>query len=227
MPKVTPEHYEKKKQEILEAAKRVCSTKPVYNVAMRDIVIESGMSQGGVYKYFSNLDELFAALLNQESLSHKLKGDVDAIFESDKEPFLRLDEFFQYIGQYIEDSLQGSGKIYFELGALYAKEPERFMMIKDQLEEVSNLRYLQTKLSAFIEEQINIQTFKPVVPAEDIFSFIMTAISGLTHDPGYAYQIPDENRWMPAPGIKRQMNTLSLAILMMLGGDHETLQTRI
>ncbi len=34
-------------------------SKPVHDVAMRDIVLESGMSQGGVYKYFSNLDEVF------------------------------------------------------------------------------------------------------------------------------------------------------------------------
>ena len=54
MPKVKDEYLENKRNQILDAAFAVCKRKPVYDVAMTDIVTETGMSQGGVYKYFNN-----------------------------------------------------------------------------------------------------------------------------------------------------------------------------
>ena len=57
MPKVNQEYFENKRKIILEAAMRVFQRKPAYSVTMKDIVKESGLSQGGVYKYYSNIDK--------------------------------------------------------------------------------------------------------------------------------------------------------------------------
>lgn len=46
MPKVKDEYLENKRNQILDAAFAVCKRKPVYDVAMTDIVTETGMSQG-------------------------------------------------------------------------------------------------------------------------------------------------------------------------------------
>ena len=73
MPKVDKSYFEKKKNKILEAAFSVCMKKPVYSVTMSDIISETGLSQGGVYKYFSNIDDIFIALTNKIHESHCLK----------------------------------------------------------------------------------------------------------------------------------------------------------
>ncbi len=221
MPKVNEAHYEKKKLEILDAAKRVCTGQPIYSVTMRDIVIESGMSQGGVYKYFSNIDEVFVVLMNQNTISHKMEADVNTILSSDKDPLDILHDFFQYIGKFIQDTIKGNGKIYFELAVLYANEPQRFAKVKDQLLEVSNLEYLQKQLSAFILKQVAEKQFHPQIPLEDILEFIMTAISGTTHNAILAYNFTDNQRLMPLPNIDSLMKTLSLAVGKFLEVSNE------
>lgn len=216
MPKVNESHYEKKKQEILEAAKRVCLNKPIYNVAMRDIVVESGMSQGGVYKYFSNIDEVYVALLNQNVLTHDVEAEIDSLIDESKEPMEVLRDFMSYIGSYIQRTVGGSDKIYFELVALYANEPERFMKIKDQLLQVSVLEYLQKKLVTFILHHIEIQYFHPNIPVEDIFAFMMTTINGITHEAVLAFSLPENKKLMPPPNITNLITTLSFAVCEML-----------
>lgn len=216
MPKVNENHYEKKKQEILEAAKRVCLSKPLYNVGMRDIVVEAGMSQGGVYKYFSNIDDLYVALLNQYTLTHDVEVEIDSIIDECKEPMEILRDFMSYIGSYIQRAVEGSDKIYFELMTLYANEPERFMKIKDQLIEVSVLEYLYKKMVTFILLNIETQHFQPNVPVEDIFAFMMTTINGIAHEATLAFNLPKAQRLMPEPNINKLIKTLSFAVCEML-----------
>ncbi len=52
MGKVREGQGEKKKEEILEGGKRVWKRKGVDDVGMGDMVLEGGMSEGGVQKYF-------------------------------------------------------------------------------------------------------------------------------------------------------------------------------
>lgn len=216
MPKVDESHYEKKKQEILEAAKRVCLSKSIYNVAMRDIVVEAGMSQGGVYKYFSNIDEVYVALLNQNVLTHDAEIEIDALVDESKEPMEVLRDFMSYIGSYIQRTMEGSNKIYFELVALYANEPERFVKIKDQLLQVSVLEYLQKKLVSFILNNIETQHFHPNLPVEDIFAFMMTAINGITHEAILTFSLPKNQKLMPTPNVSTLIAALSFAVCEML-----------
>lgn len=58
MPKVSEEYFEKKKRQIADAAYRVCLRKPVMMVTMQDVIEETGLSQGGIYRFYKNLDEM-------------------------------------------------------------------------------------------------------------------------------------------------------------------------
>ncbi|MFE8699792.1 TetR/AcrR family transcriptional regulator [Cytobacillus sp. FJAT-54145] len=215
MPKVKPDHAERRKAEIVEAAKRVCSKKPVYEVAMRDIVIESGMSQGGVYKYFANIDEVFVAVLNQETLTLSIKAGVDAIFQSQSEPVEKLDQFLRIIGQHIVASLKADGSIYYELVSLYSKDPARFETVKDQLNEVSNLQYLQKSFAAFLVEQIETGTFKTTMHKEEVLTLIEVYMTGLIHHPDLTSKTLDEL----TEKINKQISVLSTALQKLLVGE--------
>jgi hypothetical protein len=73
MPKVREGYAEKKKQEILEAAKRVCKSKPVHDVAMRDIVLEAGsqLCNGTLIPHSSSSNQLAkdSPMIEEVSLS--------------------------------------------------------------------------------------------------------------------------------------------------------------
>ncbi|WP_369028857.1 TetR/AcrR family transcriptional regulator, partial [Nocardia farcinica] len=62
MPRVSEEHLERRRQQILVAAQRCFSRKGFYNTSMQDVFAESGLSAGAVYRYFKSKDELVAAL---------------------------------------------------------------------------------------------------------------------------------------------------------------------
>ncbi|NEW39979.1 TetR/AcrR family transcriptional regulator [Nocardia cyriacigeorgica] len=68
MPRVSEEHLERRRQQILAAAQRCFSRKGFYNTSMQDVFAESGLSAGAVYRYFKSKDELVAALASNASV---------------------------------------------------------------------------------------------------------------------------------------------------------------
>jgi AcrR family transcriptional regulator len=74
-PKVTPEHVEARRRQILDAACEVLSRKGLRNTTMRDIFKAAGLSSGAVYSYFASKDDLIAALsLRSQERNQALLG---------------------------------------------------------------------------------------------------------------------------------------------------------
>ena len=76
MPKVTEEYYEKKKQEIIDAAYRVCARKPISSVEMKDVIDETGFSHGVVYRYYENLDDVLRDLVIRINRENTISGEL-------------------------------------------------------------------------------------------------------------------------------------------------------
>ena len=53
MPKVTEEYIESKRRMIVDACYQVCLRKPVEMVTISDVIAETGMSQGAIYRYYN------------------------------------------------------------------------------------------------------------------------------------------------------------------------------
>ena len=62
MPKVSPEHADARRRQILEAAFRCFSRKGFHGTTMREIFEEAGLSAGAVYSYFESKGEIISAL---------------------------------------------------------------------------------------------------------------------------------------------------------------------
>lgn len=62
MPRVTDEHRERRRQQILLAARRCFVRQGFHQTSMADIFTEAGLSSGAVYGYFKSKDELIAAI---------------------------------------------------------------------------------------------------------------------------------------------------------------------
>lgn len=73
-PKVSEEHKEQRRKQIIEAAIRVFKRKGYESATIKDIVEEAEMSRGWIYLYFQSKEEIFDALVaqcNQENVDVK------------------------------------------------------------------------------------------------------------------------------------------------------------
>lgn len=62
MPRVTDEHRERRRQQILDAARRCFIRRGFHQTTMSDILGEAELSAGAVYGYFRGKDEIIAAI---------------------------------------------------------------------------------------------------------------------------------------------------------------------
>ncbi|WP_067479902.1 TetR/AcrR family transcriptional regulator [Actinomadura hibisca] len=62
MPRVSEEHLERRRQQILDAARVCFIRKGVHETSMQDIFAESGLSAGAVYRYFKSKNEIIGAI---------------------------------------------------------------------------------------------------------------------------------------------------------------------
>ncbi len=63
MPKVSDEHLAARRRQILEAAARCFARDGFHRTSMQDIVRESGISAGLVYRYFTGKDDMITAIV--------------------------------------------------------------------------------------------------------------------------------------------------------------------
>ncbi|RJO69945.1 TetR/AcrR family transcriptional regulator [Nocardia panacis] len=62
MPRVSQEHLDRRRQQILDAAQLCFTRKGFHETSMQDVFAESGLSAGAVYRYFKSKDDLIAAI---------------------------------------------------------------------------------------------------------------------------------------------------------------------
>jgi AcrR family transcriptional regulator len=65
MPRVSDEHRERRREQILGAARRCFVRQGFHQTSMADIFTEAGLSAGAVYGYFKGKDELIAAIADE------------------------------------------------------------------------------------------------------------------------------------------------------------------
>ena len=141
MPKVNEEYFENKRKIILEAAMKVFLRKPAYSVTMKDIVKESKLSQGGVYKYFSNIDEIVVSLLNSNKIDVSPKSIINKYYD---EPEKAIFELFESFKKFFFVTAKEFGKIMFELQPIFFNDKERFEKLKKNINQDLNLHFLLT-----------------------------------------------------------------------------------
>lgn len=182
MPKVKNEYLENKRNQILDAAFAVCKRKPAYDITMTDIVSETGMSQGGVYKYFNNIDLVLAALIDKANIQGNYIEQIDEIMESGNSLDVILHNLFLVSEQYFSDMLISYNKVLFELSTFFAYNPERNERINKNVTTSSTFGYLTQCASKIIITGAESGYFMPVMPIEDILAFIIASFDGIIRD---------------------------------------------
>ena len=221
MPKVTNKYVDEKKKEIADAAIRVCKSKPAYSVTIRDVVKESGISQGGMYHYFSSIDEIFVEILNRTYEEYSVNDEIEKIFASRKLPCEVVTDFLLLRGRLTDDIYKQFGGLIFDLQAIYINNPERGRNILAGIKANDDAYSDFTRLSNYIDERIADGSFECAIPKEYILFIIVTASDGIKK----ALIDPDSADELALVGISKEecattesmMKILSQAIVKLLG----------
>jgi len=86
MPRVTQEHLDARRRQILDAARRRFIKNGFHATSMQDVLTEAGMSAGAVYRYFRGKEDIIAAIAD-EALT-ELTASVADVLDTDPLPSL-------------------------------------------------------------------------------------------------------------------------------------------
>ena len=221
MPRVSEEYYEKKKQEIVDAAFRVCSRKPVTSIVMNDVIAETGFSHGVVYRYYKDLDDIFRDLVirinSQNQISEKLDNILSQPTKSWKKTICEVcDMLAEQMTSVGVDILKIS--LYSDMLAL--SEPERTGRIVSQLsgDGISPLIYLVEAMNKYLNELIKKESLHPVKSVDEIIEFMIVTFHGIQS----GYVISESYEAAGAKGKynpSKMFSCLAESVIGMLGGN--------
>ena len=224
MPKVAEEYYVKKREEIIEAAYRVCVKKPISSVDMKDIISETGFSHGVIYRYYKELDEILRDLVISINEKNRIDERLDSIMEKAEEKNWKktIREIFQMLSDYITRAGVDVLKISLYSDMLAMGDPERAAKIAERLgkENKSPLFYLTAVMSRFLKKIIKQEDLNPSHSADEIIQFIVVTYQGIQS--GYVlaecYKSPQlKNKYKP----KKMFACLAESIISMLENKDE------
>lgn len=181
MPKVTEEYIVSKKKKITDAAYELCLQKTVSTVTMQDIIDRTGFSQGGIYRFYKDIDDVFADMIRQMRKRVSIKGKIDEILEQKDvlPPWEITNRLYDMLADFMESELMGIEKIDFELSVLAMNRPDRIEKIMGGLPEAGNMEYLTLCTMEYFKEQSALGRIRPGVSAEELLAFISSAYGGI------------------------------------------------
>ena len=176
MPKVSKEYFDNKRKIILDAALKVFSKKPSYTVSMKDIIKESKLSQGGVYKYYSNIDDIIISLINKNKI---LVSPKDIINENYDCPEKAIFEFLEAYKNYFFEATKECSKIFFELFPMLINDKKRIKRYANKTNSIANPSYWFKELFDYLEEKTKTKYFNPISNSLNIYIQISSMLEGV------------------------------------------------
>lgn len=218
MPKVTEEYMESKRRMIVDACYQVCLRKPVEMVTISDVIAETGMSQGAIYRYYNGLDDILSDLTSMMRAEYNMIGAFEEIISNMD---ASLEELTYHVcdclAETMESHLMDIQKINFDFGVLAINEPERAAKILSDTKGPGNLDYLKTTALPRLIKEAYTNGYKPIAAPEDIGLFVSASYSGIEKlcILSACYGTGDPN--MKAEP-KKLFRTLADSMILLLGG---------
>lgn len=156
----------------------MCKEKPAYQVTLRDVVRECGISQGGIYRYFTDIDELFAGVLNRYYEEVAFGADIDTLFAHDKSCEQVISDALATFGRHMDKTISLYGTLVYELSVIYLADKQRGDKVEGLLTEGRDSNRLFENVFAYLDHETSIGNMKPRMPLEDIKSIIVLAAQG-------------------------------------------------
>ena len=179
MPRVSEEYLEQKRREIVDAAYRVCVSKPITSVGMKDVIRETGFSHGVVYRYYKDLDEVLTDLVVRINSEHKIDDKVDSILASAGDDH---DKAIHNICAMLSDYMQEVGvdlmRVSIYCDVLAMSEPERVLKVAGKISSEAQSP-LVPSLGSYLTRVIDSRKLSPVRPLDEILEFFIASFQGI------------------------------------------------
>jgi AcrR family transcriptional regulator len=138
LPKVTEEHMEARRRQILAAAIKCFAQQGFHRTTMQDIFRESGLSPGAVYRYFGGKEEILRAIAAEAfARARREVGFLDS--DPDVEPPASLEEALGRMLRFWEEmdlaELQYRTKLPVQLWAEAFRDPELMDLARGIVDE--------------------------------------------------------------------------------------------
>ena len=233
MPKVNDEYFENKRKEIIEAAYRVCSRKPITSVVMKDVIAEAGFSHGVIYKYYSDLDEVLRDLVITINSENRIDARLDAILKNaEAEDTKNWKNTIHQICNMLAEQMTEIGtdliKISLYSDMLAMSDPERVNRITKNLDKdtQSPLLYLIAVIKKYLYNIIKKEALKPVKTVDEILQFIIVTYHGI--QTGYVLSKNYDSKQLQGQYQPKQMfSCLADGIIAMLDSkDSKTTEVK-
>jgi len=217
MPKVTDEYLTDKRNFILECTNEILKEKPLYQITMRDIIKKASFSQGAIYRYYANIDEIYIDLINKNTTYNLLEQKIDTLLNSEQPEKTILSECIIAIGEYVEELLKSiGGKTCFELLVFYAYDNEKRSTVFPLLKFKQSLEYAQNKIVDYLISSIQEGIFRPAISIESIIIFISISIDGISQSVAMSTVGNNNQDKKLAVNVSEMFRTLSKAIINFL-----------
>ncbi len=219
MPKVTQEYIDNKKKFIVDAAYRVCLRKPVEMVTMMDVIEETGLSQGGIYRFYKDLDDILSDVITGMRMNYNIIDEMEQLFgASDELSFEEgVHKILDILADVMEKHLMDIQKINFDLTVLAINEPERAEKILGGIKGKSSLGYLSTVALPKLFKESKKRKYKLRDKPENIANFISASYTGIEMSCilTACYKAPMGGQCRPRP----LFDTLASSIIYLCGGE--------
>lgn len=218
MPKVTEEYIKNKKKMIVRAAYDLCIQKTVSTVTMQDIIDATGFSQGGIYRFYKDIDEIFKDMLVDNRQRVTIKPQLDEIFADAESEDVKsvLHKVFELLADFMTSELMGIVKINFELSVLSMNAPLRVEKILGEIEGTGNFEYLFMLVSQYLQQCIMSGVVMPKISNEELLTYLSTTYNGIEMSCiiNHCYKkLPLMEWYVP----KTQLKTLETTLYYLLG----------
>ena len=221
MPKVSEEYYGKKRREIVDAAYRVCTRKPITSIDMKDIIAETGFSLGVIYRYYKDLDEVFKDLVITINSENKIDDRLDEILaKSDIEHWENtIYDICSMLADYMREVGTDMLKVSVYGDMLAMSDPERAMRISSRLgkDEQSPLLYATEALTEFLTKAVKENKLKPATTVDEIIQFFIVNYHGIQS----GYVLTECFKVKHIEGkykLDDMYRNLATAVVLMMGG---------
>ncbi|MEJ8548518.1 TetR family transcriptional regulator [Brevibacillus borstelensis] len=173
-PRVSEDYKNRKRLELLRAAKQVFMEKGYTRTTMQDILDEAGVSRGALYAYFDNIEHVYRELLRHEDEKELHFFDPD----DTRTAWRQLRNWIQKQQQEIEaiehSLLLANSEFFLSTHAQPENESRRYLTARYQR--------ITDAIVDFIEKGTARQEFQPRLPAESIALYLVSFIDGLMLD---------------------------------------------
>lgn len=174
MPRLKDENKEKKRKDILTAAKKVFLQKGYEPTTIQDIANEVGITRGTMYLYFSGKDDLFQELLLEFEAASM--PDPKELLSTHSSVWEVLDTLLLDHAKFVQDIHEHFYPVIFEYHTTAYRTPELRPLLQARYERALAF-YVQLFQEGVLREE-----FQPMLPIEAIARQWITFFDGLACD---------------------------------------------